>query len=282
VKETLNRWVRGEVVKTTAEVTQAIEGFAFDEAAAALYRFIWNVFCDWYLELAKPILNGTDDAAKAETRAMAAWVLDQAMTLLHPVAPFMTEALWEAMAEYGTPRAGLLMEQAWPAYPETWIDPEAAAEIDWLIELVSEIRSIRSEMNVPPSARPPLALIGAGEGTRARLTRQRERLAAMARLGEVRLADAAPAGAAPFPVGEATAALSIAVFIDLAAEKARLTKAIAVFDADARRARGKLDNQAFMAKAPEEVVAENRDKLAEAEAGMAKLKAALARLEAMG
>ncbi len=282
VTETVNRWVRGEVVKTTAQVTQALETFAFDEAAAALYRFIWNVFCDWYLELAKPILNGTDEAAKAETRAMAAWVLDQATTLLHPVAPFMTEALWAAASEFGVPRDGLLMEAAWPSHPDAWIDADAAAEIDWLIQLVSEIRSIRAEMNVPPSARPPLALIGAGEGTRARLARQHDRLSALARLGEVKPAEAAPPGSAPFTLFEATGALSIAEFIDLAAEKARLTKAIAGFEGDARRARGKLDNEAFMAKAAESVIAENRQKLAEAEAGMAKLQAALARLQAIG
>jgi valyl-tRNA synthetase len=281
-KETLNRWVRGEVVKTRDAVTTALDTFAFDDAANALYRFIWNVFCDWYLELAKPILNGSDETAKAETRAMAAWVLDQAMLLLHPVAPFMTEALWAASAEFSQPRAGFLMEAQWPAYSAAWVDTDAAAEIDWLIELVSEIRSIRAEMNVPPSARPPLALIGADGSTQGRLTRQRERLAALARLSEVKLAEAAPARAAPFTLGEATGALSIAEFIDLGAERARLTKAIAEFESNAKRARGKLDNEAFMAKAPEDVVAENRKKLAEAEAGIAKLSAALERLNAMG
>ena len=283
VQETVNRWVRGEVVKTANDVTRALETYAFDEAAGALYRFIWNVFCDWYLELAKPILNGSDDAAKAETRAMAAWTLDQAMLLLHPVAPFMTEALWEASAAFaGLPRDGFLMEAAWPSYPDSYVDAEAAAEIDWLIDLVSEVRSIRAEMNVPPSARPPLAIIGAAPATLERLSRQTERLAALARLGEVKAAEAAPAGAAPFAIGEATAALSIAEFIDLKAERARLEKAIAGFEGEAKRARAKLDNEAFMAKAPEEVVAENREKLADAQAGMAKLTAALARLAAMG
>ena len=282
VKETLNRWVRGEVKKTRDVVSGALDRFAFDEAAAALYRFIWNVVCDWYVELAKPILNGTDEAAKAETRAMTAWTLDQAMTLLHPVAPFMTEALWESSAEFGQARPGFLMEQPWPDYAEAYVDAAAAADIDWLIALVGEVRSIRAEMNVPPSARPPLALVGAGDATRLRLASHRDRLVALARLGEVTLADAPPPGAAPFAIGEATGALSIAEFIDLAGERARLQKAIAGFEADAGRARGKLENQAFMAKAPEDVVAENREKLAEAEAGLVKLRAALARLDAMG
>jgi len=280
-KETLNRWVRGEVVKTRALVTEALETFAFDEAAGALYRFIWNIVCDWYLELAKPILNGTDEAAKAETRATAAWTLDQAMTLLHPVAPFITEALWEASAEFGQARPGFLMEQPWPSYPPDYIDSAATAEIDWLIGLVSEIRSIRAEMNVPASARPPLALVGAGKETQARLSRQRDRLAALARVGEIKLVSTAPQGWAPFAIGEATGALSIAEFIDLSTERARLNKAIANFEADIKRARAKLENEAFMAKAPEDVVADNRAKLAEGEAGKAKLEAALQRLEAL-
>ena len=282
VKDSVNRWVRGEVAKTREAVTAALNDFAFDEAASALYRFIWNVFCDWYLELAKPILNGADETAKAETRAMAAWTLDQAMTLLHPVAPFITEALWEAAAEFGPARSGLLMEQPWPAYPAAYVDETAAAEIDWLIELVSEVRSIRKEMNVPHSARPSLTLVGAGDETRLRLARQRDRLVALAQVGEVKLADAAPQGSASFAIGETTGALSIAEFIDIAAERARLLKAVAGFDADIKRARAKLDNEAFMAKAPEDVVAENREKLTDAQAGKAKLEAALARLEAMG
>ena len=260
----------------------AIESFAFDEAAGALYRFIWNVFCDWYLELAKPILNGTDEAAKAETRAMAAWVLEQAMILLHPISPYMTEELWAATAEFGAPRPGFLMHQPWPSYPATFVDEAAAAEIDWLIELVSEVRSIRAEMNVPPSARPALAIVGAGEGTKARLTRQRDRILALARVADAKPADQAPQGSAPFPIGQATGALSIAEFIDLAAEKARLNKSIANYEGDAKRARGKLENEAFMAKAPEDVVQENRDKLAEAEGGLSKIRAALERLAAMG
>jgi valyl-tRNA synthetase len=194
----------------------------------------------------------------------------------------MTEALWESSAEFGLARPGFLMEQSWPDYPDASMDAAAAADIDWLIELVSAVRSIRAEMNVPPSARPPLALIGAGDATRLRLAGLRDRLVALARVGEVTLTDAPPPGSAPFAIGEATGALSIAEFIDLSAERARLMKAIAGFEAEAARARGKLENQAFMAKAPEDVVAENREKLADAEAAVAKLRAALARLDAMG
>jgi valyl-tRNA synthetase len=280
-RETLNRWIRGETVKTAAAVTAALEAGAFDQAAGALYRFVWNVFCDWYLELAKPILNGDDEVAKAETRAMAAWTLDQTLKLLHPVSPFITEALWAETAEFGPKRQALLIETAWPVLPGAWVDAAASAEIDWLIDLVSAVRSIRAEMNVPPSARPALSLVGAGSATQDRLARNRDRICALARLDAVRLADAAPAGTAPFVIDEATGALAIAEFIDLAAEKARLAKEIAALDQDIARISKKLDNADFIARAPEAVVEENRTKQAEAQVAKAKLEGALARLKGL-
>ena len=282
VTGTLNRWLRGELAKTAVVVTDALDRFAFDEAAGALYRFIWNTFCDWHLELAKPILNGGDEAAKAETRATTAWVLDQTLKLLHPVAPFITEELWAATVEPGTPRGGLLMEETWPIFSSAFVDGEAEAEIGWLIGLVSEIRSIKSEMNVPPSAKPPLTLVGAGEETKARVSRHRASLSALGRLETVAFAETIPAGSASFPVGEATAALSIAGFIDVEAEKARLRKAIAAADGEIDRVQKKLGNADFMARAPESVLAENREKLVEAEAAKAKLQAALTRLQNVG
>jgi valyl-tRNA synthetase len=281
-RSTLNRWIRGETVKTVRAVTTALEACAFDDVASALYRFIWNVFCDWHLELAKPVLGGSDESAKAETRAMTAWVLDEILKLLHPVSPFVTEELWAELAAFGgAKRQGFLMVEAWPTPSDAWVDAEAEAEMGWLIALVSEVRSIRSEMNVPPGARMPLVLVGASDATRARLTRHRGLIETLARVSEVREADAAPQGSAPFPIGEATAALGISDFIDLAAEKARLSKEIAVLSEDAERTRKKLDNPEFVRKAPEEVVEENRERLAEAEEARAKLAAALSRLEAV-
>ena len=277
VQQTINKWVRGEVVKTAAQVTAALEGCGFDEAANALYRFIWNVFCDWYLELAKPILNGTDEAAKAETRAMVAWTLDQILVLLHPVMPFMTEELWEKTAEEGPARAGMLITARWPEYAPGWVDDAAAAEIGWLIDLVTEIRSVRAEMNVPPGARIPLTVSGAGEVTRDRLQHHRDLLLTLARLDSATEGEA-PAGSVPFVVGEATGALAIANFIDLAAERARLTKEIAVQVSDIERVNRKLGNPDFLAKAKEEVIEENREKLAEAETARSRLEAALGRL----
>jgi valyl-tRNA synthetase len=282
VRETVNRWIRGEVVKTTQAVTDAFEAARFDDAANALYRFIWNVFCDWYLELAKPILNGGNEAAKAETRAMAAWTLDQALALLHPISPFITEELWAQTAEFGPKRKTLLIEQAWPVPRHDWIDAEAEAETDWLIDLVTEVRSIRSEMNVPPGARVPLTLVGVDAVTRARVTRNKDRLCTLARLAHVHVADAVPVGAVQFVVGEATGALSIAEFIDLKAEKARLEKALAGLAKDVERNQAKLGNADFIARAPEAVVAEQREKLAEAQGAIAKMQSALARLAAVG
>jgi len=273
-KLTLSRWIRGEVQKTLSSVTQALEACAFDDAASALYKFIWNVFCDWYLELAKPILNGDDEAAKAEIRAMTAWVLDQAMILLHPVMPFITEELWEK-----TGHTDMLITHSWPKFDAAAIDAEADEEINWLIDLISEIRSIRSEMNVPGSARAPLSLSGASDVTARRLNTHEDLILFLGRLSEVKVGEAA-AGSVPFVAGEATAHLAIAEFIDLKAETARLAKGIADFDKTIEGVRRKLDNPAFVSKAPEEVIAENRERLEEAESGKARLAAALERLKA--
>jgi len=282
VKQTVNRWIRGEAVKTSREVTQSLSACAFDDAANALYRFIWNVFCDWYLELAKPILNGDDEEAKAETRAMVAWTLDLILKLLHPVSPFVTEELWDKLSEFGGPREGLLISAQWPELPDAWADSEASEEIGWIVELVTEIRSVRAEMNVPPGARVPLTLTGAGPQTRARLERHRDLITTLGRLESATLAETPAAGSVPFVAGEATAALSIAAFIDLAAERARLAKEVKNLDEDIDRTAKKLANADFVSRAKEEVVEETREKLADAQSAKAKLEAALSRLESVG
>ncbi|WKL56835.1 valine--tRNA ligase [Asticcacaulis sp. ZE23SCel15] len=278
VKLPLSRWIRGEVQKTVQAVTTALEACAFDDAASALYKFVWNVVCDWYLELAKPILNGDDEVAKAEIRATTAWVLDQCLILLHPVMPFITEELWDKTASGARPNH--LIVQSWPEFKGDWIDASADDEINWLIDLISEVRSIRSEMNVPGSARAPLSLTGASDVTRARLETHRDLILFLGRLSDVTVADSAQAGSVPFVALEATAHLAIAEFIDLKAEEARLLKDIAAFDKSIDGTRRKLDNPEFVKKAPDEVIEENRERLAEAENGKAKLAAALERLKA--
>ncbi|HEX8231818.1 MAG TPA: valine--tRNA ligase [Caulobacteraceae bacterium] len=276
---TLNRWIRGETVKTTAEVTRALEAAHFAEAAQALYRFVWNVFCDWHLELAKPVLNGADEAAKAETRAMTAWVLDQCLKLLHPVTPFITEELWERLGEQGPAREGMLITSDWPDLPEGWIDAVAEAEIGLVIGAVSEGRSVRSELNVPPSAKPILYVAEAGPEQRRALEANADVIAATLRVGGLAF-EPAPHGAVPYVVDGASLALPVAEFIDLAAERARLSKEVSALDGEIARASGKLANPSYVAKAPDAVVEETRAKLVEAQAAKAKLQAALQRLEA--
>lgn len=282
VEQTINRWIRGELTKAERAVSNAIEGGRFDDAAGALYRFIWNVFCDWYLELAKPVFNGSDEAAKAETRAMTAWTLDQILKLLHPVMPYITEELWAELGREGPARETLLIGAQWPDLPDRFVDAAAEAEIGWLVDLVTEIRGLRGEMNVPPSAKPPLTFVAPDGATEARIARHRDLILTLARVSDIATAEAAPEGAVTFVSGGATAALSLAGIIDLAAEKTRLEKEIAAFDSDIGHVNKKLGNPNFVARAAPEVVDEQREKLAAAEAGKAKLQAALARLSEIG
>jgi len=283
VEQTINRWIRGELAKAERQVSEAVEGGRFDDAASALYRFVWNVFCDWYVELSKPVLQGTDEAAKAETRAMTAWTLDQTLKLLHPVMPFITEELWDALGKEGPARdEPMLIGAAWPDLPDSFIDTGAEAEIGWMVDLVTEVRQLRAEMNVPPGAKPPLAFVQPDAVTAERLERHRPLILTLARVSDVAVAEAAPAGAVTFVSGGATAALSLTGIIDLTAERARLNKEIAAFDSDIGHFNKKLGNPNFVAKAAPAVIEEQRAKLADAEEGKARLTAALARLEAMG
>ena len=226
---------------------------------------------------------GADEAAKAETRATTAWTLDQTLKLMHPIMPFITEELWDKLAEEGAARTeATLIGAAWPDLPDAFIDPAAEAEIGWLVDLVTEIRQLKAEMNVPQGAKPGLAFIAPDAVTADRITRHRDLILTLGRVSEAATVEAAAAGAVTFVSGGATAALALAGIIDVAAERARLTKEIAAFDSDIGHFNKKLGNPNFVSRAAPEVVDEQREKLAEAEAGKAKLQAALARLEAMG
>jgi valyl-tRNA synthetase len=278
VKETVNRWIAGEVERTTAAVTAGIEGYKFNEAAGAVYEFTWGTFCDWYLELTKPVLEAGSEAAKAETRATTAWALDQIMKLLHPFMPFITEELWARRTETRGERETLLCLSTWPAF-EGLADTEADDEIGWLIELVSEVRSVRSEMNVPGGAKIPLALVGAGKTARARAGRYDETIKRLARIEAIAFAKSPPKGAAQIVLADVTAALPLAGVIDMDAERARLEREIARNEGEIAKADAKLGNADFVAKAPPEVVEENRERKAAFEAALRKLRAALRRLE---
>jgi valyl-tRNA synthetase len=280
VQITLNSWIIGETAKTIAEVTAAIEAYRFNDAANAAYRFVWNIFCDWYLELAKPLLQGADGPAKDETRAATAFVLEEIIKFLHPFMPFMTEELWAITATGELPRASLLALAQWPDL-EGCENPAAEAEIGFIVELVSEIRSVRAEMNVPPAAQLPLVLVGATPETHARAKNWDETLKRLARLSEISFAPEAPEKSVQMIVRKTLAALPLHGIVDLEAEKSRLAKEIAKLTGDAGKIEAKLNNADFIARAPEEIVEENRERLAEAFSRVEKLEAARARLSGL-
>ncbi|HEY8063787.1 MAG TPA: valine--tRNA ligase [Methylosinus sp.] len=274
---TLNRWIVSEAARATGEVAAAIEAYRFNDAAAAAYRFVWNVFCDWYLELAKPLLQGEDGAGKDEARATTAFLLDQVYALLHPFMPFITEELWGIKGFEGPARESPLALAQWPELAGLE-DAAAEAEIGWVVDLVSEVRSVRSEMNLPAGAEAPLALIGADAEVQARVTRWDETLRKLARLSQISFVDAAPKSSAQLIVRGVLAAIPLEGVIDFAAEKTRLAKETAKLEGEAKKIEAKLGNADFVARAPEEVVEENRERLEETRARIEKLTAAAKRL----
>jgi valyl-tRNA synthetase len=277
---TLNRWIATEMGKCIAEVTKALEDYRFNDASGGIYRFTWNTFCDWYLELAKPIFNGDDEAAKAETRATAAWAIDEILKVLHPFMPFLTEELWERLGDEGQKADKLLMLSAWPKPLVS--DETAAGEINWLVDLISEIRSVRAEMNIPAGAKVQLVVVGANDLTQSRIATHEPAIQRLARAEDISMADAAPAGSAQIIIGEATICLPLAGVIDLAAEKARLSKDAGKLEADISKIEKKLSNPKFVEKAPDEVVAGEREKVAESKEKLDKINVALSRLAEIG
>ena len=275
-EETLNRWIGHESAKAAREVTEAIEGYRFNEAAGTVYRFVWNIFCDWYVELSKPVLQGADGPGKDETRAMTAWARDHILKLLHPFMPFVTEELWRLTASAGDERRTLLALAEWPA-PLALEDPAAEAEIGWVIDLVSAVRSLRAEMSI--AAEIPLVLVGASRATQERALRWDETIRRLARLPSISNAANAPGGAVALIVRGETVALPLAGIIDFAAEKARLEKEMARVDSDIARIDGKLGNADFLRRAPEEVVEGEREKREEAALRRVKIVEALERLK---
>jgi valyl-tRNA synthetase len=281
----VNRWIVGRVVETTGRVEEALAAYRFNDAANALYHFIWHEFCDWHLEFAKPTLAGEDEAAKRETRAATAWVLGRLLRLLHPFMPFLTEELWQQVGR-SSEKEGLLITADWPTYPAGLVDEAVAAELGWVIRLITEIRAVRSEMNVPPAARIPMLLREAGPVARARVDSHRESIMRLARLESIGFAEDESGreplkGAVQIVLDEATVVLPLAGFVDVAQEKARLTKEIAKVAADAAKIEKKLANEQFLAKAPAEVVEDQRERLAEAVQTQKRLKGALDRLASM-
>jgi valyl-tRNA synthetase len=277
VKLQLNRWAIGELATATAEVTAAIEAFRFNDAANAAYRFTWNVFCDWYLELAKPVFMGSDEVSKAETRASVAFVFDGILKILHPFMPYITEELWAVKGAEGPKRESILCLAEWPSLVGLEA-PDAEAEIGWLVDLVTEIRSARNEINVPAGSPIPLVLVGASDATRKRAAAWGDMVKRLARLSGISFADTAPPQSAQMVIRGEVSALPLAGIIDIAAETGRLSKEIEKIVQEVAKIDAKLGNADFMARAPEEIVEEQHERRADFTERMAKLKEALSRL----
>ena len=271
---TVNKWMLGELARANQAIDKALTDFRLNEAASTLYEFVWGIVCDWYVELTKPILQGADGLEKDETRAVTAFVLRETVKLMHPVMPFITEELWDKLghrAEHGP-----LIAQPWPAPPA--IDAAADAEMGWLVKLIQDIRSARAELNVPAGAKLKLLVIGGNDTTTARLETHRAAIERLARIEGVEAAASAPKASLQIVVGEATYALPVGEVIDLKAESARLQKEIKKLTDEVGKIDAKLANAAFVARAPEEVVEEQRERRAQAEQTGARLSAALERL----
>ena len=266
----LTRWILDALNRAIEEASAALEAYRFDEYAAACYRFVWDTFCDWFVEFAKPVL------AETEVRQTAAYVLGTILRLLHPAMPFVTEELWDRFG-YGEPCS--LIRTPWPE-PVAVTDARAArAELDWVVRLVSEVRSVRTEMNVPPGTLTPILLRDATADTLARGGRWMEAIRRLARASELApLAGELPKGAAQLMLDEATLVLPLAGAIDVGTERTRLTRERDKAAGEARKLGQKLDNADFVRRAPEEVVEENRDRLAAMRADIARLDAALLRI----
>jgi valyl-tRNA synthetase len=272
----LTRWIVDAANAAVAEATAALEAYRLNDYAAAGYRFTWNVFCDWFLEFAKPALAEGDTPEAAEVRAAAAYVLGVILRLLHPVMPFVTEALWDEFG-YGEPCS--LIRAEWPE-PVAVPDAEAArAELDWVVRLVTEVRTVRSEMGVPPSVTMPVWLNEAAPASLARAERWQDAIRRLARASELGpLTGAIPQGAAQSVLDEATLVLPLAGVIDLDAERTRLARDVARAADEVGKLVRKLENADFVSRAKPEVVEENRERLVAARDQMARLEAALQRI----
>ena len=275
-EQAINRWIIGKLARTGRDLDEALAAYRLNDAASLLYQFTWHAYCDWYLEFAKPVLQGSDEAAARETRAAMVWVLGRLLQLLHPFMPFITEELWDHL---NGEAAGLLITAAWPQFGGEMVDPDSEAEIDWVVRLIGEVRAVRAEMNVPPKTRIDLLLKDAGDGVLDRAGAHRALIRRLAGLGKIeRLTGEVPDGSAQIVLDEATAVLPLGSVIDLAQERARLRREKQRQEAEIAKLDKKLANRQFLAKAPPEVVSEQRERREEAAAAHAKIAAALAHI----
>ncbi|WP_027485722.1 valine--tRNA ligase [Rhodanobacter sp. OR87] len=259
------RWILTRLKQTLGEIEQHFVSYRFDLLAQALYEFVWNEYCDWFLELSKPALNGDDAAAAASTRHTLLVVLESVLRALHPVIPFITEEVWASVAPMLGLGEGSLMQRPWPRAEDIVADDAATAEIEWFKNVLSGVRKIRSEMNISPGKTIPLLLAGGDAGDRARVAKFAAQIAFLARTEApwwIEAGAAEPAAAAAV-VGTLRVLIPLAGLIDLGAEKTRLAKEIARIEVEIRKCEGKLGNASFVANAPAEVVAQERQRVAD-------------------
>jgi len=281
-KHTLNRWIVTELATVSESVAASLKAYRYNDAAMGLYHFAWGTFCDWYIEFTKPLLNGTDEAIKQETKDTTGWVLDQLLTLLNPIMPYITEELHaHLMGQKELPKEDWLQSRMWPTFDKSVLDASAQAEVNWVVRVISEIRSVRADMNVPAAAQIEMQLKGANAQSKARLETYHDIVKRLARLSGITVSETEPPkGALQMVVDEATIILPIADVVDLAQERARLQKAIEKEQQQIEKIEKMLNNKGFLAKAPEEVVEEQRELKSAAESVIAKLSQALKQIEA--
>ncbi len=275
---TLNKWIIGETGKLRETVDAALHAYRFNDAADALYAFTWGKVCDWYLEFSKPILQGEDAAAKLETEQTLRWVLDQCLILLHPIMPFITEELWGQADS----RAKMLCHADWPSYGNELVDADADREMNWVIGLIDNTRSARAQVHVPAGAQVPLLVTGLDAKGQSAWDNNAALIQRLARIDSLTHVDAFPKGCVTIPMEGGTFGLPLAGLIDVAAEIARLEKTSQKLAKELGGLRGRLNNPAFVASAPDEVVEEARANLALRENEDTQIKAAIARLQELG
>jgi valyl-tRNA synthetase len=275
VRALVNQWIISQLGDALGRIEIALDDYRFNDAANVAYQFVWNLFCDWYLELTKPIFVGVDEEARRETRATVAYVRDEILKILHPFMPFITEELWRVTGS--TRREPMLALATWPGQQPHFSD--AHEEVSWLIELVSAVRSVRTEMNVPAGSLIPIEFVNPSAVTKRRAEFWDPTFNRLARISGSTFPPKVRPGSAQIVVGGETIALPLGGVIDLASERARLAKEMAKCDADIARVEQKLGNADFLKRAPEDVVEGEREKCEEAQARKAKIAEALERLQ---
>ena len=280
--QVVNRWIVGELFETSRRVAQALEQYKFNEAANAAYQFAWGTFCDWYIEFTKPLLLGTDEMVKTETRQTTGWVMDQLLLLLNPIMPFLTEELHAHLSGNDMDnKDDWFLNAQWPEFDGRATDPKAMEEMGWVVRLITAVRVVRADLNVPVAARINMLVKGASDVTRHRASVHGDIIKRLARLENIDFTDKeTPKGAVQAVVDEATLVLPMADVINIDQERQRLRKEIDKLSADIQKIQQKLSNEGFVAKAPPEVVDEQKERMAEAQSVKAKLSLALQHLDA--